>query len=44
MGVPFVWRGRLKVFGASAVWVRVDWDSTNTLRFRHLELDRCGSR
>ncbi len=44
VGVPFVWRGRLTVLGASAAWVRVDWHSTNALRFRHLELDRCRSR
>jgi hypothetical protein len=39
--LPLVWRGRLKLVGSAAHWIAVDWHSVNTLRFRHIELERC---
>lgn len=41
-GLPFVWKGRLKLLGAETARVRADWDKMNRLSFRHVELDRCG--
>lgn len=41
-GIPVVWRGRLKLFGAESARVRVDWDKMNRMTFRHVDLDRCG--
>lgn len=43
-GLPFIWRGRLKLFGAESTSVRADWDKMNRMTFRHVEMDRCGSR
>jgi glycosyltransferase involved in cell wall biosynthesis len=40
-GLPFIWRGRLKLLGAESAWVRVDWDKMNRMTFRHAEIDRC---
>lgn len=40
-GLPFIWRGRLKLLGAESVLVRADWDKMNRLTFRHVEQDRC---
>ena len=40
-GIPFLWRGRLKLLGAETARVRVDWDKMNRLTFRHIEIDRC---
>ena len=40
-GLPFVWRGRLKILGAEGVQVRADWDKMNRMTFRHVERDRC---
>ncbi len=40
-GVPVVWRGRLKIFGAESEAVRADWDKMNRMVFRHLDVDRC---
>jgi glycosyltransferase involved in cell wall biosynthesis len=40
-GLPFVWRGRLKVLGAERRLVRADWDKMNRMTFRHVERDRC---
>lgn len=42
-GMPFIWRGRLKLLGAESAWVRVDWDKMNRMTFRHAEIDRCSS-
>jgi hypothetical protein len=41
-GLPIVWRGELKVIGATEP-VRVAFRARNTLEFRHVELDRCPS-
>jgi hypothetical protein len=41
-GLPIVWRGRVKVIGATEP-VRVTFQTRNTLQFRHVELDRCPS-
>jgi hypothetical protein len=38
--VPVVRRGRLVVYGICTEFI-VEWDSTNALRFRHVDLDRC---
>ena len=43
-GLPFMWRGRLKLLGAESAQVRADWDEMNRLTFRHVELDRCEPR
>ncbi len=45
-GIPVVWRGRLRLLGSAAGFVRVDWDGKNTLAFRHVEQEVCkaGSR
>lgn len=40
-GLPFIWRGRLKLLGAESLPVRVDWDKMNRMTFRHVELDQC---
>jgi hypothetical protein len=40
-GLPFIWRGRLKVLGAERALVRADWDKMNRMTFRHVERDRC---
>jgi GT2 family glycosyltransferase len=40
-GLPFVWRGRLKILGAEGAPVRADWDKMNRMTFRHVERDRC---
>lgn len=42
-GLPIVWRGELKVIGAAEHNVRLAFDSKDSLRFRHLELDQCPS-
>lgn len=42
--VPWIRGGRLKLQGAEATLVRVDWDSMNHLVFRHVEADRCQIR
>jgi hypothetical protein len=41
-GRPIVWRGELKVIGATEP-VRVAFGSRDTLEFRHVELDHCPS-
>jgi hypothetical protein len=38
---PLVRRGRVKLQGAEDAVVRVEFDSMNTLAFRHVEADRC---
>lgn len=43
-GIPFVWRGRLKILGAESEAVRVDWDKMNRMVFRHLDAYRCNPR
>jgi glycosyltransferase involved in cell wall biosynthesis len=43
-GLPFVWRGRVKLLGAESALVRVDWDKMNRMTFRHVEMDRCRPR
>ncbi len=43
-GIPFIWRGRLKLLGAESASVRVDWDKMNRMTFRHVEIDRCRPR
>jgi GT2 family glycosyltransferase len=40
-GLPFIWRGRLKLLGAETALVRADWDKMNRMTFRHVESDRC---
>ncbi len=39
--LPSVRGGRLRLMGAAESNVRVEFHSKETLRFRHLELDRC---
>lgn len=43
VGIPVVRRGRLMLYG---LWTEcsVEWDSTNALRFKHVDLDRCRQR
>ena len=41
-GIPFIWRGRLKILGAESEAVRVDWDKMNRMVFRHVDVYRCG--
>jgi hypothetical protein len=43
-GLPFIWRGRLKLLGAERILVRADWDKMNRMTFRHVERDRCTPR
>lgn len=43
-GVPVVWAGRLKLFGAESARVRADWDKMNRLAFRHIDRDQCEPR
>lgn len=43
-GVPVIWRGRLKIFGAESEAVRADWDKMNRMVFRHLDVERCTRR
>lgn len=38
---PFVSGGRVKLQGAEDALVRVDFDSMNSLVFRHVEAERC---
>ncbi len=38
---PFVTGGRVKLQGAEDALVAVEFDSMNTLVFRHVEADRC---
>jgi hypothetical protein len=38
---PFVSSGRVKLQGAEDALVRVDFDSMNTLVFRHVEAEHC---
>jgi hypothetical protein len=38
---PFVRDGRVKLPGADEALVEVDFDSANTLVFRHVQADRC---
>ncbi len=40
-GLPFVWHGGLKLFGAERAFVRADWDTQNRLVFQHVEAERC---
>jgi hypothetical protein len=39
--VPIPWRGGVKLVGAEAALVHVDFGSMNDLVFRHVEPDRC---
>lgn len=43
--IPIVWRGELKLIGllAEEPLVRVAWRWSDTLEFRHVELDSCPS-
>jgi hypothetical protein len=43
--LPLVWRGRVKLIGAAKPQhnVRVAFDGTESIEFRHVELDRCPS-
>jgi hypothetical protein len=40
-GLPFIWRGRLKLLGVESAQVRTDWDKMNRMTFRHVERARC---
>ena len=39
--IPFVWRGRLRIFGARESHVRVAFAAKDKLELRHVELDQC---
>jgi hypothetical protein len=39
--LPIVWRGRVRVIGASEHNVHVSFRDKTALEFRHMELDRC---
>jgi hypothetical protein len=43
--IPIVWRGELKLIGLAAEepLVAVAWRRSDTLEFRHVELDSCPS-
>ncbi len=41
VGLPLVWRGELWLIGAYDHQVRVAWASTQTMEFRHAQLDEC---
>lgn len=41
--VPLVWRGRVWLVGAYDNLVRVSFDSSETMEFRHARLDECPS-
>jgi hypothetical protein len=41
--VPIVWRGRVWLVGAYDNLVRVSFDSSETMEFRHARLDECPS-
>lgn len=43
-GLPFIWRGKLKLLGAESELVRADWDKMNRLTLRHVERGRCTPR
>jgi hypothetical protein len=42
-GIPFVWRGRLRIVGARESHVRIAFTAKDTLELRHVELDQCPS-
>jgi hypothetical protein len=41
VGLPIVWRGRVKVIGASEYNVRIAFRDKTSLELRHMELDSC---
>jgi hypothetical protein len=41
VAIPVVWRGELRLIGADDALVRIAFRWTETLEFRHVELDRC---
>ena len=41
--VPLMWRGRLWLIGAEDHVIRVSFDWTESLEFRHVELDKCAA-
>jgi hypothetical protein len=43
VGLPVVWRGRVKLIGARESTVRVAFSTKDTLELRHAELDACPS-
>ena len=43
VAVPFVWRGKLWLFGAYEHVVRASFASSEALEFRHAQLDECPS-
>jgi GT2 family glycosyltransferase len=40
-GLPFIWRGKLKLLGAESALVRADWDKMNRIALRHVESQDC---
>ena len=40
-GVPFVWRGKLWLFGAYERVIRASFVSSEAMEFRHAQLDEC---
>jgi len=42
-GVPFLWRGKLWLFGAYEHVIRVSFVSSEAMEFRHAQLDECPS-
>jgi hypothetical protein len=43
VGLPLVWRGRVRIVGARESHVRVSFTAKDTLELRHVELDQCPS-
>ena len=39
--LPFVWHQNVMLLGAASEWVYVEWASPSSLRFRHLEREKC---
>jgi hypothetical protein len=42
-GFPIVWRGRVWLIGAYDHLVRFEFSSSETIEFRHAQLDQCPS-
>jgi hypothetical protein len=40
-GFAIVWRGRVKLLGADRETVRVSFDASDALQFRHVHLEQC---
>lgn len=43
VGLPIVWRGRVRILGADDELVRVSFVTQDTLQFRHVQLYDCPS-